>query len=165
MQVVLSGQVPNVYGNNLILWRSGKMRAKDRLQLYIQWLALCAQGTNPNLDEGVFVELDKKAVKVWCLAPLKSDEALSRLAELVNLFIVGQQQPLHFYPESAWQWLKTGDQQATLKVFEGQEGDFSFPENAEAHIRRVCPDLRLVFTQFSQLSEQIMQPLLALSKA
>ena len=170
VQVALSGQVPDVYGNKLILWRSGKMRAKDRLQLYIQWLALCAQGTNaqganPQLDEAVFVELDKKAVKDWCLTPLKPEEARSRLAELLELFILGQQQPLHFYPESAWQWLKTGDQQATLKTFEGQEGDFSFPENAEAHIRRVCPDLRLVFESFSHLSEQIMQPLIDLSKA
>ncbi|WP_340678983.1 exodeoxyribonuclease V subunit gamma [Paraglaciecola sp.] len=165
VKLKLNGQVKQLYGNKLILWRPGHLRGKDCLALYINWLSLCAQRSADSLHEAVFIYIDRqtKKAKTWCLAPIPSSQAAVRLNELSQLFIHGQQQILHFYPEAGLQWVNTQEKAAVLKVFAGQEGDFSFPENDEPHVRRVCPDLNEVFAEFCQLSEQIMQPMIALS--
>lgn len=163
VQLNIQGQIEQIYGSQLILWRSGKLRAKDRLQTYLTWLCICAQDSEAAMQQAVFIELDGKSVKSWPLAHIKQHDALQTLAELVALFIKGQQQLLPFYPESGWQWISSGDKQKVLDTFSGQEGGFNFAENTEPHIYRVCPDLNAVFNEFCQLSEQILLPIQQLS--
>ena len=166
VELKLVGQINSLYGNKLILWRPGHLRGKDCLQLYLTWLALCAQPAAQSVDEAVFAYIDRqsKKIKTWRLAKLSASEALSRLAELTQLFIKGQQQVLNFYPEAGWTWINSEDKNAVLTAFSGSDSQFSFPENDEPHIRRVCPDLNSVFDELCQLSEQIMRPMYDLSK-
>lgn len=164
VQVNVSGQIEQIYGGQFILWRSGKLRAKDRLRTYLSWLGICAQTATHPLEQARFIEFDGKKVKSWTLAKVSQQDALQRLAELVGLFIRGQQQLLPFFPESGWQWINTEDQQKVLSTFSDQEGGFTFSENSEPHIYRVCPDLRPVFSEFCQLSELILLPIQQLSE-
>lgn len=166
VQLEVRGQIKALYGETLILWRPGHLRGKDCLHLYLCWLALCAQKTDNNLKQAVFIYIDRntKQAKTWRLGPLPRAEATLRLAELTQIFIQGQQHIVHFYPESAWCWVNTQDEETVVTTFAGQAHNFSFPENAEPHIRRVCPDIRAVFSAFTQLSEQIMLPMLALEE-
>jgi exodeoxyribonuclease V gamma subunit len=160
VQVPLVGVVDGIYASTLLRWRSGKLRCKDRLQLYVSWLALCAQSTN-TLSQAVFVYLDeKKNLKTWQLAVIDRQQALAQLQNLVALYIQGQNHILHFYPESAWEWLKTADEKKVLQCFYGDEAGYVKGENNEAHIRRICPDLASVWTEFCALSTAILQPLM-----
>ncbi|MDU0355263.1 hypothetical protein RS130_16330 [Paraglaciecola aquimarina] len=69
---------------------------------------------------------------------------------------------VHFYPKTAWQWLKTEDQNKTIQAFKGNQ--FCSGEGAEVHTQRVCPDLSECFSEFTALAESLLLPLLALEK-
>ncbi|MGO4893554.1 exodeoxyribonuclease V subunit gamma [Flavobacterium sp. W21_SRS_FM6] len=163
VHINLQGQVTQIFGPQLILWRSGKLRAKDRLRTYLSWLCICAQAGNDGIERAVFIELEGQKVKSWELQKLSQAEAHTCLSELVGLFIKGQQTLIPFFPESAWQWVASEDKQKVFDTFNGQDGGFIAGEGAEPHIARVYPDLKHVFEDFCQLSEQILLPLQKLS--
>ncbi|MFT4940838.1 MAG: exodeoxyribonuclease V gamma subunit [Paraglaciecola sp.] len=151
--VKLVAWIDQCYGQNLIMWRAGKLRAKDKLSLYLNWLCLCAKPPNVGLGEAHFVGTDKP----FSLAVIEADEALQQLEVFVGVWRLGQTQAVYFYPETAWQWVKTHDPDKTLQTFIGNA--FVDGEGNEPHIQRLCPDLSVHFEEFCQLSEQLMAPL------
>jgi exodeoxyribonuclease V gamma subunit len=164
VQVPVIGIVDGIYANTLLRWRGGQLRCKDRVQLYVSWLTLCAQGTL-NLSQAVFVYVDNQKIKTWQLPPMDRQQALEQLQNLVALYVEGQNRIVHFYPESAWEWLTSGDETKVFKRFNGDEAGHVIGENKEAHIRRVCPDLANVFSEFCALSTRILQPLITLQES
>jgi exodeoxyribonuclease V gamma subunit len=149
----LVGWIDTLYRQNLVLWRSGKVRAKDKLSLYLNWLCLCAKPPKQGLSEAIFLGTDGR----FTLAVIGADEALAQLTMFIGYWQMGQQQGLHFYPETAWQWLKTRDQAKTLQTFTGN--DFAKGEGQEPHIQRVCSDLNVHFDEFTRVSEHLMSTL------
>jgi len=145
-----------LYGKNLILWRAGKLRAKDKLALYLNWLCLCAQPPSGGLQEAHFVGTDS----AFSLPLIAADEATLRLEDFVKYWRMGAYQAVHFYPESAWKWLKTEYVTLTLQTFEGNS--FVGGEGQEPHIQRLCPDLSQHFAAFTEVSEELMSPLFEL---
>jgi exodeoxyribonuclease V gamma subunit len=161
--ITLLGPVDNLYGQDLILWRTGKLRAKDRIALYLQWLCLCANSstTAPKtaLNQAHFISTEK----LYSLPVVEKEFALQQLAIWIELWQRGADQVLHFYPEAAWQWVTSQDVNKTLNTFKGN--DFAAGEGSEAHIQRVCPDLAEHFENFSQIAESLLLPLVALGEA
>ncbi|WP_133471799.1 exodeoxyribonuclease V subunit gamma [Paraglaciecola marina] len=151
---LLTGRIHHLYGPNLLLWRSGKLRSKDRIALYLQWLALCAQGGKVILDKGYFLNVGK----AYSLPAIEPQQAAEQLSVWIKYWQLGHTQILHFYPEAAWQWVKTQDVGKTIKAFEGD--NFSKGDADDAHIQRVCPDLNIHFDAFTELSEELLMPLL-----
>ena len=149
----LVGWIDSLYQGNLVLWRPGKVRGKDKLSLYLPWLCLCAKPPEQGLAEAIFLGTDGQ----FKLAVIDADSALAQLELFIEHWQRGQRQGLHFYPETAWQWLKTRDQALTLQVFNGN--DFSQGEGQEPHIQRVCSDLSVHFAEFTRVSEQLMTAL------
>ncbi|MEP0354520.1 exodeoxyribonuclease V subunit gamma [Paraglaciecola sp.] len=150
---VLTGRVYTLYGPNLLLWRSGKLRAKDRIELYLQWLALCAQEGKFSLDKGYYISTDKP----YILPVIEQQQAIDTLNLWAEYWQKGLTQVLHFYPEAAWQWLKTQDVAKTLATFEGN--NFSKAEGEEAHIQRVCPDLSQCIDELKEVTDKLLLPL------
>jgi exodeoxyribonuclease V gamma subunit len=161
--VVLVGRVDSLYAENLILWRAGKLRAKDRIALYLQWLCLCANTTTVSpkigLDQAHFISTEK----LYSLPVIEQQTALQHLAVWLEYWQRGGDQLLHFYPEAAWQWVTSQDINKTLSTFKGN--DFAAGEGTEAHIQRVCPDLAECFDAFSQIAEALLLPLVELGDA
>lgn len=155
--ITLFGRVENIYEQHLILWRSGKLRAKDRITLYLQWLCLCACKTG--LKQAHFISVDK----VYSLPAVEKQQALLQLSQWLKCWQQGADQVLHFYPEAAWQWVTSQDRNKTLSTFIGN--DFAVGEGSEAHIQRVCPDLSEYFTPFSDIADLLLAPLVALGEA
>jgi exodeoxyribonuclease V gamma subunit len=148
--------IDGLYGQNLVLWRPGKVRAKDKLALYLNWLCLCVQPPSSGMLQAVFVGTDKP----FSLPLIPPDEAAKNLGSFVKYWRMGQNQAVHFYPETAWKWLKTEDRKQTLQTFLGS--NFASGEGQELHIQRLCPDLSLHFEAFCELSEELMSPLFEL---
>ncbi len=144
------------YGQNLILWRAGKVRAKDKLALYLNWLCLCVQPPSNGLQQAYFVGTDKP----FSLPLIPADEAAQNLQYFVKYWRMGQKQAVHFYPETAWRWLKTQDPTLTLQTFDGNS--FAIGEGNEAHIQRLCPDLSPHFESFCEVSEELMSAMFEL---
>jgi exodeoxyribonuclease V gamma subunit len=161
--VVLVGRVDSLYEQNLILWRAGKLRAKDRITLYLQWLCLCAGSSETapktGLNQAYFISTEK----LYSLPVIEKQTALQQLAIWLEFWQRGGDQILHFYPEAAWQWVTTQDINKTLNTFEGN--NFAAGEGTEAHIQRVCPDLSEHFDNFTQIAEALLLPLVALGDA
>lgn len=157
--VVLVGRVDSLYAQNLILWRAGKLRAKDRIALYLQWLCLCAEAPKAGLNQAYFISTEK----LYSLPVIEKQTALQQLAIWLEHWQLGGDQILHFYPEAAWQWATSQDINKTLSTFKGN--DFAAGEGTEAHIQRVCPDLTLRFEPFSQIAEALLLPLVELGDA
>lgn len=158
-QVSFSGRIGSIYGQNLILWRSGKLRAKDRIALYLQWLVLCAQGVKTGLSKGYFVSTDKP----FSISVIEKQQALDTLKLWLEYWQLGHEQSLHFYPEAAWQWVTTQDIGKTLNTFMGN--NFAKGEGTEAHIQRVCPDLSEHFEVFTQIADSLLLPLVELGES
>jgi len=157
--VVLVGRVDSLYAQNLILWRAGKLRAKDRIALYLQWLCLCADAPKVGLNQAHFISTEK----LYSLPVIEKQTALQQLAIWLEHWQLGGDQILHFYPEAAWQWATSQDINKTLSTFKGN--DFAAGEGTEAHIQRVCPDLSLRFEPFSRIAEALLLPLVELGDA
>ena len=157
--ITLLGRVANLYGQDLILWRTGKLRAKDRIALYLQWLCLCANGCKTGLKQAHFISVDK----LYSLPVVEKQDAKQQLSIWLEHWHRGVDQILHFYPEAAWQWVSSQDINKTLSTFIGN--DFAAGEGGEAHIQRVCPDLAEHFESFSQIAEVLLLPLVTLGEA
>jgi len=162
--VTLVGRIGSLYGQlpeiNLILWRAGKLRAKDRIALYLQWLCLCASSSTTvsqtRLNQAHFISTDT----LYSLPVIEQQTALQQLAIWLEYWQLGGAQILHFYPEAAWQWITSQDTDKTLSIFKGN--DFAAGEGTEPHIQRVCPDLAERFEIFSQIAEVLLAPMVEL---
>ncbi|MGJ8682788.1 exodeoxyribonuclease V subunit gamma [Paraglaciecola sp.] len=154
----LNGRITELYGQSLILWRPGKLREIDKVCLYLQWLCVCAKPPKSGLESAWFVTTEKP----YQLAKIESSQAQLLLSDWLQIYEKGQQEVIHFYPTSAWNWLKNQDQNKCIQTFKGNQ--FKAGEAQETHIQRVCPDLALVFDEFCQLSESLLMPLFELEK-
>ncbi|MEO9943649.1 exodeoxyribonuclease V subunit gamma [Paraglaciecola sp.] len=158
-QTSLTGRIGSIYGQNLILWRSGKLRAKDRISLYLQWLSVCAQSPKTGLINGYFVSTEKP----FSIPVIEKQQAHDTLNLWLEYWQQGLLQALHFYPEAAWQWVTTQDIDKSLNTFMGN--DFAKGEGTEAHIQRVCPDLSENIEVFTQVSDRLLMPLVELGES
>ena len=161
--VILTGRIDSLYEHNLILWRAGKLRAKDRITLYLQWLCLCANPSTTAFQSGLnqahFISTDK----LYSLPVIEQQVASQQLAIWLEHWQLGGDKILHFYPEAAWQWVTSQDLNKTLNTFKGN--DFAPGEGTEAHIKRVCSDLTEHFEPFSQIAQRLLLPLVELGDA
>lgn len=149
----LVGSLGSVFQDELILWRPGKVRAKDKIELWLKLLTLCAKSTGPLCRQAHFLGTDG----CFTLAAVGQDVAETELQRFLEYWAIGQNVALYCFPESAWCWLKTKNEVKTLAQFNGNA--FASGEGLEPHIARVCPDLARHFAEFSQQSEALYSTL------
>lgn len=147
--VRLVGWVDQVYQTDLVLWRAGKIRAKDKMELWLKWLCLCISGVPNDSCCGYYIGTNGE----FSLPFISAEQAQSELTNYVQLWISGQHSAVHFYPETSWQWVKTHDVKKTYDTFIGNR--FYSGEGQEIHVSRLCPDLSVHFEQFSDVSERL----------
>ncbi len=150
----LVGWVDNIYNGDLILVRSGDIRAKDKFTLWVNWLCLCAQRDCSN-HRSRFLGTKKP----YALQALSQQDAMQQLTALMVYCEQGLSAPLHFYIETAYIWVTSGDRKKTQDKFVGN--DFSRGEGSEPNIARLCPDLNRVFEQFDEVSHSILGSMIA----
>ncbi len=157
--IQITGWVDNLYDGNLVLWRPGKVKGNNVLQLWLTWLALCANGNVAKHQRAYYIGVDDK--ETFSIGAVDKDEAKTQLAIFIRYWRLGQQQVLHFYPKTAYEWLSVGDEaKALMKAKNAFYGSyFAKGEGEEPHIRRVCPDLNQHFSAFSEVSHALFDPL------
>jgi exodeoxyribonuclease V gamma subunit len=117
---------------------------------------LCAFGCKTGLNQAHFISTEKP----YSLPLVDKQQAIQLLGDWLKYWQQGGSQLLHFYPESAWQWVNTQDPNKTISTFKGN--DFATGEGTEAHIQRVCPDLTAHFEPFSQVADELLLPIVEL---
>ncbi|MBD3610061.1 MAG: hypothetical protein HUJ30_05880, partial [Gammaproteobacteria bacterium] len=108
--IELSGWVHNIYDNQLIRYRPAKLKARDRLRLWLEHLALCAQ--YPDTPASAHFAKDKQL----SIQPTESmGDAKEILSALISLYVEGHEAPLQFYPETSWEFQQYGSDKALKK--------------------------------------------------
>ncbi|MBV7300031.1 exodeoxyribonuclease V subunit gamma [Enterovibrio paralichthyis] len=161
-EVSLQGWLDDRYRDGRLLYRSGKVRAKDRLAAWIDHLCQCAAG---EVIPTRFIGIDEEVV--WL--PVAADEAISRLSDYLNLYFEGMDKPLAYLPDTAMagiaacldkkgNWMDdTGTlEKAFSKMYVAFNGGYmTNGEGENAYVARVWP----------QADDRLMENVLALGQA
>ena len=150
--VQLVGRLDGLTGEGLWRVRPGRTRARDRLRLWLDHLALQAGAPAGMARTSALVARDG----VLTLPPV--DDAASLLADLLALWREGRFTALPFYPETAWAWLAHGKWRSE---WEGDSYHGKHGESEDAYVRlalRDHPDDPLG-ERFQALARRILGPL------
>ncbi|QJD95708.1 exodeoxyribonuclease V subunit gamma [Mucilaginibacter robiniae] len=90
----LKGQLGNIYNGQLVYISWSKNECKYLIDAYIRYLALRAAGQDITLK---FISAQKE--KVFTANPIASDEAMSRICGLIDLYKRGHAEMIPFYPD------------------------------------------------------------------
>ncbi len=156
--IKLIGRAEQCYLQNLIYWRTGEVREKDKIECYLTWLALCASNASHVAGNAYYIN----KAKPYKLPAVSPEQAKQQLSVWVKYYQSGLQQPLRFFPKASFNWANKQDKNKALQAFAGnqfQGGDVSDP-----HIQRICPDLTQQFDDFAIQSDALLQGLIDLEQ-
>lgn len=90
-KIRLFGNINNRFGQEIVQWRVGKLRDKDRIAQWIYWLALNAsEQTNIGLT---FYYQGKKGVEHLSFQPISTKEATRQLVQYLQGYLTGLSEP------------------------------------------------------------------------
>jgi exodeoxyribonuclease V gamma subunit len=152
----LRGWLRRPFDGGLITYRFGKLRAKDRLSVWVRHLALCRLTG----DEGIrSTHVAEDCTLTLGFVP----EAEALLLDLIELRLRGLRAPLCFFPETSLAWAeKSGFSAKLWGKWGGQENPV-----AESRDPAVAIAWRgrepLASPDFVELAQRIWRPMLAVS--
>ena len=167
----LSGELSDHCENGLVRIKTGGIKGKDILALWVDHLCYCiAHGTHLNSTlfgqaNGIYFE------------EVPSDFAYRKLTELIELYEQGLQTPLPFFIQSAFGWCaevnseqndcfvladldpkaRAAGQKVALEIFNNSRG---FAEGSDPYISRVVDNLEDIWPQFEEIAFKIFKPIL-----
>ncbi|MEH6453305.1 MAG: exodeoxyribonuclease V subunit gamma, partial [Psychromonas sp.] len=168
----LLGELTDHCDNGLVRVKTGSIKGKDILALWLEHLCYCiAHGQNLNSslfaqENGIYFE------------EVAADYAYNKLAELIELYEQGLQQALPFFIQSAFAWCTlvhlrqpncfvfdeidfetlAEAQKAALDIFANARG---FAEGDDPYITRCYDNLEDHWDQFQPLALKVFMPILA----
>jgi exodeoxyribonuclease V gamma subunit len=153
----LSGILADIRRERLLRYRCARIRARDRLVLWIEHLALCCAGAFAYPRESLLVCRDS----MLSLPPV--EDAPRLLRELLDIYGNGLCRPLPFFPETSFGFLDKGPQEAQ-RCWYGAQSSRVRPESADAAFALCFGRNDPLDDEFKQLAEQIWGPLLAVAQ-
>jgi exodeoxyribonuclease V gamma subunit len=176
-ELILEGWLGQVFDVGLVRYRTGRIRASDKLRAWIDHLCWhCVGGQGQTHMVGVQFK-DKQWQSEHCLfMTLTAEAALIHLKALVAGFLLGGVSPMPYWPETALEGLalfdgvgldeiteahlSQTDLDKMMVQFEGS--DFKFAEGSDPYIRRVWPEWREEWvTLMLRCSLPILRPMVA----
>lgn len=148
----IAGHLDGINCGTNLRWRCAGLRGKDRLSLWLDHLLLNALQPEGYPRESVMVAKDI----VLTFAPLEN--ATAHLANLLNLYKQGMQQPLPFFPQTSWDYFEGGGALAA-KSWAGDKR-ISIPGDSDDPAVSICFGSDEPFgDRFSELAGQVYLPL------
>lgn len=141
-------------------YRPARLRASDRLLLWVEHLALCAVGA-----AGESRYLTKEGE--YRLTPLSEADALGGLTTLLDLYRQGQDVPLPIFPESALRYAqqrhkgKSPEEALATATPLWEGGPYAAAEGDRPLYRLAFRGRKPLAAPFGSLAEQLFLPLLA----
>jgi len=106
----LTGRINQIYPKRLFHYRYARVKARDRLTVWIHHLALnsLTADTYPRTSMLAGLEPDKKREAVWAAweySPVQNSKEILEI--LLNEYWEGLMKPLHFFPDTSWAYVHT----------------------------------------------------------
>jgi exodeoxyribonuclease V gamma subunit len=99
----LQGRLDSLTESGLVRFRSAKVKARDRLNLWVRHLCLNT-GDTPDLPgESTLLGLDGR----WRYASMPTAKARAILSQLLDTYWTGLRQPLKFFPQLSYDYART----------------------------------------------------------
>ncbi|MBF0497723.1 MAG: exodeoxyribonuclease V subunit gamma, partial [Deltaproteobacteria bacterium] len=164
--VNLYGRIQPIYQDKFVQYRYATLRGKDYVRSWINHLVLNLSQATGYPKKSVVIGLKDNA---WCgLEYQPVPHAHDFLEELLGLYWTGLTRPLHFFPETSWEYARWRLQKNSPPEYAGTkaEGVWLGIERRQGE-RPQDPYLELCFKyadpldgEFRRISRQIFQPLL-----
>ena len=160
----ITGRITGITAAGLLHYRSAKVKARDRLNLWLRHLALDAMNERDHSLTSFLMGTD-------CGFEYSPVENASRsLTALLDIYWIGLMKPLHFFPQTSLAYagaiFEGKSEEAALKAARREwEGDqYKTAESAEAHLALCFRAEDPLDGQFSGLAMDIFGPLLSNEK-
>ncbi|MEI6314121.1 MAG: exodeoxyribonuclease V subunit gamma [Syntrophus sp. (in: bacteria)] len=165
----LTGRIEHRYEQGVIHFRPAKVRANDRLQIWITHLFLHLTPDFEGLRQSTYVGED-----MTCRYPSLTDPG-EHLAKLLAIYWEGLHHPLHFFPRTSAAYaeaiFKGKEEDAAMNAALSQWRGYKGKGNNQQPGEREEPYVQLCFTDtdhlddaFQELSLSIFVPILALEE-
>ena len=155
--ISLNGILENIHSEKLIRWRVASIKARDRLELWVDHLLLNVFGPDAYPRESVLLCSDM----ILTLAPLTN--AADLLSDLLQLYREGLRQPLPFFPQVSWLFVTAGKEKAEAR-WNGNDYSKQPGESSEPAIAICFGDTDIFNCEFELLTRRIFDPLLAVAQ-
>ena len=127
-----TGGTQNAGSPGFLWWRIGRIREKDRIEVWLRLLALtCATGERLTAH---VVGVTNVAQEETFEGPEPS-EAQAMLEKWTEAWRDGASEPLPLFPRASWAWAETQDESKTWGAWAGG----NWPESQDEYLRLLCP--------------------------
>ena len=148
----VTGRLQGVRESALVRYRCGRFSGKDAVRCWIEHLCLNA-AAKPGYPQST--QVVSQDLKPFSLAPVA--EPLQHLGVLITLYLEGLQRPLPFFPNSSYEYVKTGKLESAAKKWSAGE----FPESAVRSFKVVFGDTDPLQGEFQSTATAVFAPFLA----
>ena len=165
----LSGRIDTIYQERLLLYRYAKIKSKDHLRAWIYHLALSSMPDDFYPGKSILVGLSPRRPEpeweAWGYPPLSNAKEI--LEKLLHLYWSGLSMPLHFFPESSWDYAfmllekKKAPEEALKsagRVWKGNE--FTLGECKDDYYQLCFTNSDPFDSEFQNLSKDIFGPII-----
>lgn len=159
--VRLAGRVQGIWPAGLIHYRYARLKAKDRLRLWIELLCLNFAAPPDYPRTGLLLGKD------GTLTALPVTEPRHHLEQLLGIYAQGQREPLRFFPETSLEYVRKvidpkKQPKAMADAAKKWHGSDEYPgEKKDAYFQQCFGQMDPLDDDFITISRQIYEPLLA----
>jgi exodeoxyribonuclease V gamma subunit len=163
----ITGSIAGVYTGGFLQYRYAGVKAKDHMRLWIQHLALNGLGNGGYARSSFLGGLQPRSKEplFWEYLPVENSKEI--LGPLLQKYWQGLIKPLHFFPETSWDYLQAcvvkskpvaeGLRQAQ-KTWEGNE--YESGDGQDPYYRLCFEGTDPLDGEFQELAGEVLGPLL-----
>ena len=165
----LKGRIDGIYPENLLRYRYAKIKATDRLRIWIYHLILNSIALDNYPDTSLLVGLNPDSQDsqwaAWQYSSLEDGQHI--LARLLGIYWQGLVTPVHFFPETSWEYAnrvleKNKSHEDALKyarnVWTGS--DYNRGEREDLYYQLCFSNDDPINEKFSDMAIEIFRPLI-----
>lgn len=165
--VRLTGWLKQRYSSGLVRYRCGRIRSQDWLAGWLDHL--CAAASDLVLPTHLIGYDNKSGIEHKLLKPVDKAQALQWLSELTELYYQGMNQPLAYFPKTAFTGIERqlkGKEDTESKMAQVFNDSYSFAgEGSDAYISRVWPEWNnALYQSLMGNAQQVLLNVLACSE-
>lgn len=167
----LQGRLRGVYPQNLLRYRYAKVKARDRLRIWVHHLVLQTTGTEkyPRISTLIGIDPEKREETVWAAWEYQAlENSREILEELLRFYWRGLQAPLPFFGRSSWEYAraklqkKVDDDKALQRALRTWQGNEHVPgEESDEYCRLCFEHVDPLDADFRKIALKIFGPLMA----